>query len=182
MAGHFTASGACVASRRYNSTVAPRLFFSVETMVNRLMTAVRVLIRRAHTQTIGLLNEKTGTHESKARVQDANRNQRGSPVHNQYIPRRRHPPIAFQLHNGYGCREIPHAKPEWLCIQKRIRRGSMWRSVKNNTSSLQSDRNWSLTENVWYGVFSVRRSTLLWLLCRFSAVRLLLKAVRCLPR
>jgi len=144
------------------------------------MTAVRVLIRRAHTQVIGPWNAKTATHKSRARIQNANRNQRGSPVHDQYIPQRRHSLILFQ--SRYGWREIPHAKPEWLYLEEQIRRRSMWRSVTDDTPSLEYDRNRSLTENVWYGVFAVCRGTLLWLLCRFSAVGLLLKAVQCLPR
>ena len=142
------------------------------------MTAVQVLARRAHTQAIGPWNAKTATHESRARIQNANRNQRGSPVHAQYMPQRRHPPIPFQLR--CGCREIPHAKPEWLCLQEQIRRGSMWRSATNDAPSVGYDRNWSLTENVWYGVFAVCQSTLLWLLCWFRAGYLLLETVRCL--
>ena len=142
------------------------------------MTAVKVLIWRAHTQAIGLLNEKTGTHESRARIQNTNRNRTGSPVHDQYIPQRRHLPIPFQLR--YGCREIPHAKPKWLCLQEQIRRRSIWRSVTDGTPSVGYDRNWSLTENVWYGIFAVCRSTLLWLLCWFRAGCLLLETVRCL--
>jgi len=178
VARHFTASGDFVATRRHNSTVATKLFFFAESMVNRSMTAVKLLIRRAHTQAIGLLNAKTVTRESRARIQNANRNQRGSPAHDQYIPQRRHPPISFQLR--YGCREIPHAKPEWLYLEDQIGRGSMWRSVMDDTPSVGYDRNWNLTENVWHRVFAVCRSTLLWLLRLLSGIRLLLKAVRCL--